>query len=73
MPKENVNTANPRERVEVRWQHAGSVQLGTVHRTDLESEIEGVEGVYLDLDRFGINRLITVLRRARDAAFGRDA
>ena len=29
-------------------------------------------GIYIDLDRAGINRLIRNLRRARDQAFGRD-
>lgn len=30
------------------------------------------DGMYVDLDRRGINDLIRVLRRARDQAFGRD-
>lgn len=30
------------------------------------------DGFYVDLDRAGINKLIRTLRRARDAAFGRD-
>lgn len=29
-------------------------------------------GVWSDLDRYGCNRLIRTLRKARDAAFGRD-
>jgi hypothetical protein len=30
------------------------------------------DGMYVTLDRSGINRLIRNLRRARDQAFGRD-
>lgn len=30
------------------------------------------QGVWADLDRGGVNKLIKVLRRARDSAFGRD-
>ncbi len=30
------------------------------------------DGMYIDLDRQGINKLIRNLRRARDQAFGRD-
>lgn len=45
--------------------------------TDTETLTEemagGVQGIFIDLDRPGINRLITCLRRARDSAFGRDA
>ena len=33
----------------------------------------GYAGVWADLDRAGINRLIRILRKARDAAFGADA
>lgn len=29
-------------------------------------------GLWADLDRAGVNRLIRILRKARDAAFGRD-
>jgi hypothetical protein len=32
----------------------------------------GYRGVWSHLDRWGCNRLISVVRRARDAAFGRD-
>lgn len=72
MPKENVHTKDPLERVEVRWQPDQYVQIGTVKLATPDSEIAGVEGIYLDLDRYGVNRLITALRRARDAVFGRD-
>ncbi len=38
------------------------------HRADGSS----YAGLWSDLDREGVNRLVRVLRRARDAAFGRD-
>lgn len=40
---------------------------------DFENDPDGFEARYLNLDRAGCNRLITTLRRARDAAFGKDA
>src|SRR5690242_21353067 len=36
------------------------------------SPIHYTDGMYVDLDRRGINNLIRNLRRARDQAFGRD-
>lgn len=47
----------------------GMVQLGTVYDRD---SYDPCLGVYVDLDRNQINKLIRVLRRARDQAFGRD-
>lgn len=35
-------------------------------------ETDFTDGMYVDLDREAINRLIRNLRRARDQAFGRD-
>ncbi len=35
-------------------------------------ETHFTDGMFVDLDRKGINRLIRNLRRARDQAFGRD-
>lgn len=35
-------------------------------------EVAPFSGFYVDLDRRGINELIRVLRRARDAAYGKD-
>lgn len=43
-----------------------------VVRTRTEAEPHFTEGMYVDLDRRGINSLIAVLRRARDQAFGKD-
>lgn len=36
------------------------------------AETSYTDGMYVDLDRQAINRLIRNLRRARDQAFGRD-
>jgi hypothetical protein len=40
--------------------------------TEDEPEPHFTDGMYVDLDRAGINKLIRNLRRARDQAFGRD-
>lgn len=80
MPKENVNNdlGDPATRVEVSWQHGAYVQLTTALRRDEPSSREAPEhvawdtGAYVSLDRHGINRLIQVLRRARNAVFGKD-
>ena len=49
----------------------GDVQLATI-RNGSEASFEPDDGLYMDLDRKAINQLIRHLRRARDAAFGRD-
>ena len=54
------------------------VDLGVLGGDQLEKLIEylaspGEHGVYVQLSRSGINRLVTDLRRARDAAYGADA
>lgn len=46
-----------------RWIGEGDWDQGSTHFTD---------GMYVDLDRNSINKLIRNLRRARDQAFGRD-
>ena len=56
--------------VVVKWNRDMYVQLATV-RPDGE-EPSGQSGIYVDLDRDRINRLIRYLRRARDQAFGKD-
>ena len=50
------------------------VQVATLAGGDYD-EVDGNKrpGVYVQLDRDGINRLIRSLRKARDAAFGADA
>jgi hypothetical protein len=79
MPKENINNDFGNEtRVEVSWAHDRFVQLTTALRHEVAASSEQPEhvtydtGAYVSLDRYGINRLIKILRRARDAAYGRD-
>jgi hypothetical protein len=73
MPKENINCdTNENLRLEVQWVPNCYVQLGTVDWTRVP-ENAGTEGTYLTLDRAGVNRAIHTLRKARDAAFGKDA
>lgn len=72
MPKEIIQSLPGIQFVPmVRWGRDGSVQLATV---DLElDESDPARGMFADMDRNGINRLIQVLRRARDQAYGADA
>lgn len=81
MPRENVNSADEDAvtRVEVSWRPRGSVQVATALREDIPGSSEApahtryTAGAHVAMDRDGINRLIRVLRRARDAVFGKDA
>lgn len=54
-----------------RLDNGGVVQLATI-RNGQEQSFEPEHGLYMELDRVGINDLIRLLRRARDQAFGRD-
>lgn len=65
--------------VDVRWNREGGYVQIVTKETDAFggrlSDDEGVhftDGLFVDLDRQGINKLIRNLRRARDQAFGRD-
>lgn len=67
--------------VKVSWDRVGYVQISTVLKGGIEQIHSGEidvprgsvdEGHYVDLDRESLNQLIRVLRRARDAAYGRD-
>lgn len=69
MPKEIIRNATTEtgNQVEVGWhREAEFVQVATHDGTP-------EHGLYADLDRAALNRLIVALRRARDQAFGRDA
>lgn len=79
MPKENINSDDGgTTRIELSWQHDAYVQLTTALRREEAATPEHPEhvaydtGAYVPLDRYGINRLIQILRRARNAAYGRD-
>jgi hypothetical protein len=71
MPKEVIRS-NPNTQFypEVRWGRDMDVQVATIDGDKEESDL--TRGVFATVDRQAINRLINVLRRARDAAYGRD-
>jgi hypothetical protein len=78
MPKETIRSRyredDPKLGVQVGWnREAEHVQVATVNSdsAELRPTPEG-NGWYVQLDRYRINQLIRVLRRARDQAFGRD-
>jgi hypothetical protein len=78
MPKETVQLRDDMA-VHVGWQRfpegsaSAAVQLATIAKPH---SAEGVDdplmGLYVDLNRDQINAVIRNLRRARDAAYGRD-
>jgi hypothetical protein len=74
MPKELIQAFDERGdgqlpiAVSVTWQRDRDVQLASINM----SRQDETEGWYGTLDRHAINRLIRVLRRARDQAYGRD-
>lgn len=68
--------------VKVTWDRVGYVQIASVLRGGVEGMPPGTtgpvdgyidEGWFIDMDRASLNRLIRVLRRARDQAYGADA
>lgn len=78
MPKEIVNNRydglgdSGRFRALVLWgRDKDDLQLATVKDDPATGAVE--EGLFVDLDRHGVNQLIRVLRKARDQAFGADA
>lgn len=81
MPKETIHDKHATEpgvcaSIEVGWgRDSGHVQLGTIVLDVADQRVKDVtrDGMYVQLDRDGINRLIRSLRKARDAAFGSDA
>lgn len=88
MPKETVygdqHPAGPDDQrvpvVEVLWNREGGYVQIVSKATDPHGgryvgespDTHFTDGMYVDLDRRGINQLIRNLRRARDQAFGRD-
>lgn len=57
--------------VHVGWTKGRFVEIGAA-RFDPSRELPS-DGVFMTLDRDGVNRLIRSLRKARDAAYGSDA
>lgn len=60
--------------VQVGWNRNGWVEIGATTFVGETGEIESpFNGCFLSLGRDGVNRVIRVLRKARDQAFGSDA
>lgn len=85
MPREIINSENDDRKVEVTWSKDKYVQLVTALLVNDYSTLEvdvmvgitkpvpkKLEGQYITLDRAGCNKLIYILRKARDQAFGKD-
>ena len=70
-----------RDEVTVNWSNFtdGWLQVATIRAEPVESSPDAPahfghsNGLYVNLDRNGVNRLIRALRKARDRAFGADA
>lgn len=83
MPAEVINAANtPYMRARVEWGRDKKVQVGAIYHPDADHakgspecacDYHDWEGVYVELDRTGCNRMIRALRKARDQAYGQDA
>jgi hypothetical protein len=81
MPRETVKDTNQLYDIQVGWS-VGTVQLG-LETDDFPSLLNALQANYDDsskaksiwasMDRDGINRLIRLLRKARDSAYGADA
>jgi hypothetical protein len=77
MPRETVHDVIDMWDIQIGWSPE-TVQLGVTARGDktiaeLLENPEKYNGLWSNLDRQAINRLIRVLRKARDGAFGADA
>ena len=78
MPRETIypNEYNEDVKVEVQWVKDQYVQVGVAFLPPpSDPTVKSVEwdGKYTTLDRAEVNRLIRILRKARDQAFGADA
>jgi len=71
MPREMVEASSGPGAVLVGWHPAptGGVQVAV---KDDRNSTDGHAELFVDLDRADINRLIKLLRKARDSAYGRD-
>jgi hypothetical protein len=82
MPRESVYGTDPdNTAVKVGWDQNGNVQVGVSSAGEFTFtqplpatvSVNGpYDGLWVTLNRHGINCLIRHLRRARDAAFGSD-
>lgn len=81
MPKEKIYDESALYDAEVTWEPDKFVQVGirthdgrslADHLSSGGDESAQFDGLWGTFDRPSVNRLIRCLRRARDAAFGRD-
>jgi len=74
MPKETIPGAAMPIDIVIQWGAAEEhVQVASIHREPLPELPANAAGWYATFcDRRSINRMIFVLRRARDHAFGKD-
>lgn len=54
----------------IRWSKEGFVEIGASSFDIAEGEVR--DGTFMTLDRAGLNRLISMVRRARSQAYGKD-
>lgn len=77
MPKELTYSSNPTtdvvEHVAIGWTKGDCAQIGVIPGKPVEVTPDTAAGLWMDLDRDQINRLIRSLRTARDQAYGADA
>lgn len=76
MPKETIADTVDESVVHVGWTRGHDVQIGVEHTRGLiVVTVDGetlTPALWATLDRRGANDLIRQIRKARDAAFGRD-
>lgn len=78
MPKETVQDErygkdNEYRELQVRWNRNGWVELATVDVDPALGDPKPESGIYMSVDRAGLNKLIRNLQRAGKQAFGEDA
>lgn len=73
MPKETIRAGDSSVAIEVQWGRRTFVQLGSINQAAADENPGSEEsGWFVDIDRATVNKLIRVLRRARDQAYGAD-
>ena len=77
MPKETVRDEvygrdNEYREIQVRWNRNRWVELATVNVDPALGDPKPGTGIYMSLDREGLNKLISDLKRAGRQAFGED-
>lgn len=79
MPKDSVFgpgrgvSKEPEPFLQVGWNRGRSLSVGVLAGGDSDEPLDNRPQMWVDLERDGVNRLIRMLRKARDQAFGSDA